>query len=44
MAPVMRGMCHYESLLDGTLTLCDFARLNNTIACYDENARRMRDS
>ncbi len=31
MRPVLRGMCKYESLLDGTLGLSDVDRMNEAI-------------
>lgn len=31
MRPVLRGMCYYESLLDGSLGLLDVARMNEAI-------------
>lgn len=37
MRPVKEGMCHYESLLDGTLGLHDLARMNDMIACDIDN-------
>jgi hypothetical protein len=41
MAPVGRGYCRLESLLDGTLTLYDLAIANDHIAVTAENHRRM---
>ena len=41
LAPVMRGLCFYESLLNGSLDLMDLARLNDAIVVYDENRRRL---
>lgn len=40
--PVGRGWCRYESLLDGTLSLVDIARMNEAIDVVDENERRAR--
>lgn len=37
----MRGCCSYESLLNGSLTLVDIARMNDAIDVTDENARRL---
>lgn len=31
MRPVMHGLIKYESLNDGTLDLCDIARLNDAL-------------
>ncbi len=42
MRPVIRGMCKYESLLDGTLGLKDLARMNDALDVVDENERRAR--
>ncbi|MDW3684907.1 hypothetical protein RA280_24765 [Cupriavidus sp. CV2] len=44
MAPVMEGLCKYESLLDGTLSLEDVALMNDALAVRADNraaARRM---
>lgn len=38
MRPVLRGLCKYESLKDGTLDLCDIADLNDAITVMDHNA------
>lgn len=40
--PILRGLCRYESLADGTLTLCDIADLNEAIDVQDENSVRLR--
>jgi Family of unknown function (DUF6889) len=44
MLPVMLDKCHYESLLNGTLTLVDIARLHDAISVMDENARRLSEA
>jgi hypothetical protein len=41
LRPVMKGMCKYESLKDGTLDLADIAKLNDMIDVYIENDRRV---
>lgn len=41
MRPVLRHMCQYESLLNGTLRMVDLARLNDAIDVLDENERRL---
>lgn len=41
MRPVLKGMCRYESLLDGTLNLVDFARMNDALDVEQENERRI---
>ncbi len=41
MRPVLRGLCRYESLLDGTLSLCDLAELNDALDVEAENERRL---
>lgn len=38
MRPVLRGMCRYESLLDGTLGLHDIALMNEALDVIDENS------
>jgi hypothetical protein len=40
--PVLRKMCGYESLLDGTLSLDDVAEMNDALDCMEENERRYR--
>lgn len=40
MAPVLAGMCRYESLRDGTLSMADVARMNDALAVRAENERR----
>lgn len=37
MRPVMAGLCRYESLKDGTLTLCDIAALNDALDVREDN-------
>lgn len=41
LRPVLRGMCKYESLLDGTLTLVDVALMNEAMNVDDENRARI---
>lgn len=41
LQPVMRGMCRYESLKDGSVDLCDIAIMNEAIAVHEENSRRI---
>lgn len=41
MRPVMRGLCHYESLIDGTLTLYHVAELNDALDVMEENNARL---
>lgn len=31
MRPVLRGLCKYESLKDGTLSLLDIAKMNEAL-------------
>lgn len=42
MRPVMRGLIKYESLSDGTLDLCDIARLNDALDVEVVNNYRAR--
>lgn len=42
--PVMRGLCKYESLIDGTLSLQDIARMNEALDIERENQARQRES
>ena len=44
LAPVDAGMCKYESLLDGTLDICDVADMNDYLAVKAENAWRAREA
>jgi hypothetical protein len=44
LRPVMRGMCKYESLLDGTVSLEDIAIMNDYIDVLDENDRRCNEA
>lgn len=37
LAPVMAGMCRYESLTDGTLDLADVALMNDALAVKADN-------
>ena len=37
LRPVVRGMCRFESLKDGTLDLCDIALMNDSLDVIDEN-------
>lgn len=41
MRPVLYGCCKYESLIDGTLSLCDLALLNDALDVREENTRRL---
>ena len=41
MRPVLRGLCKYESLLNGTVRMVDLARMNDAINVYDENEARL---
>lgn len=42
--PVLRGLCKYESLTDGTLKLVDIVKLNEALDVESENQRRSRTS
>ncbi len=44
MRPILRGLCKYESLKDGTLTLGDFVIMNQALDVQDENERRYREA
>lgn len=37
----MRGLCKYESLINGAIDLCDIADLNDAISADDENKYRI---
>ena len=40
MRPVLRGLCRYEGLKDGTLSLEDVALMNDALTVQEENERR----
>lgn len=42
MRPVDAGWCKYESLIDGTLSLEDVARMNDGLDVKFENEKRRR--
>ena len=44
MAPVLEGMCSYESLKNGALNLEDVARMNDALDVKYENERRIARS
>jgi len=44
MRPVLRGMCKYESLIDGTVDLCDVALMNEALDVADTNAARAHEA
>ena len=40
MRPVLEGLCRYESLINGTLDLCDVALMNEALDVRGENEAR----
>jgi len=44
MRPVLRNLCKYESLKDGTLDLSDIALMNDALDVQAENNARVEDS
>jgi len=44
MKPVVRGLCRYESLKDGSIDLCDVALMNEAVDALDENAARAQEA
>lgn len=40
MRPVVHGLCKYESLTDGTLSLDDVSRMNEALDVMEENQLR----
>lgn len=44
MRPVARGMCRYESLLDGTIDLSDLALMNDFLDVEAENTARQYEA
>jgi len=41
--PVIKGMCRYESLIDGTIHIEDIRRMNDAIAVNEDNDILMRE-
>jgi len=41
MRPVLRGLCKYESLKDGTVDLGDIAYMNDALDVLEENEARI---
>lgn len=41
LRPVLRGLCKYESLLEGAVMLIDIAKLNEALDVEAENQRRL---
>lgn len=41
LRPVLEGLCKYESLTDGTLSLGDIARMNDALNVRSENSYRL---
>jgi hypothetical protein len=44
MRPILAGMCKYESAIDGTLTLNDFADMNDALDVRAENEHRAMEA
>ena len=44
LRPVLRGMCRYESLINGSLDLADVALMNDALDVQDENEERYREA
>ena len=44
MRPVLKRMCLYESLKNGTIDLEDIAKMNDAIDVENENERRYREA
>ncbi len=42
MLPVLRGLCVYKDLKDGSLSLYDVALMNEALEVEGENQRRLR--
>ena len=43
MRPVLRGLCRYESLLNGGLSLIDFVKMNEALDVEFENQMRTKE-
>lgn len=44
MRPVLRGLCKFESIKDGTLDLEDLALMNDALDVQDENEARYHEA
>ena len=44
LRPVLRGLCRFEALVDGSLTLEQISTLNDALDTMDENERRHADA
>ena len=44
MRPVVRGLCSYESLINGVLSLEDVARMNDALDVVDHNEQLYREA
>ena len=44
MCPVVNGLCKMESIYDGSLSLADFALMNDALALRAENEHRAREA
>lgn len=44
MRPVLKGLCKYESIIDGTLSLGDIALLNDALDVQNENELRYSEA
>ena len=44
MRPVLRNLCRYESLVDGTLSLADLATMNEALDVEAENRARIDEA
>lgn len=42
--PVTHGLCRYESVIDGTLTLSDVANMNDILTVKFENEARYMEA
>jgi hypothetical protein len=41
--PILNGLCHYESLKNGTLDLLDIAKMNEALDVQSENQNIIRN-
>jgi hypothetical protein len=44
LRPVLEKMCNYESLINGTLDLCDIALMNEALDVRAENTYRYSEA
>ena len=44
LRPILRGLCGYESLVNGALNIVDIARMNDAINVFDFNNSQYKET